>query len=104
MTPWTPIVAIADYAVTIGIDPRLASVVPSVVVGQGIMPKNSQTQLPEVTDGQGLTREQTRKARGELGLIAAYGVGLAMALGLFAGLMPAWGAYRARVAETLRGV
>jgi len=37
-------------------------------------------------------------------LIAAYGVGLAMALGLFAGLMPAWGAYRARVAETLRGV
>ena len=37
-------------------------------------------------------------------LIAAYGVGLALALGLAAGLMPAWGAYRARVAETLRGV
>ena len=37
-------------------------------------------------------------------VIAAYGVGLALALGLAAGLTPAWGAYRARVAETLRGV
>jgi putative ABC transport system permease protein len=36
--------------------------------------------------------------------IAASGLGVAMVLGLAAGLMPAWGAYRARVAETLRGV
>ena len=35
---------------------------------------------------------------------AVAGVSLAMGLGLAAGLMPAWGAYRARVAETLRGV
>jgi putative ABC transport system permease protein len=41
----------------------------------------------------------------ELGpLVAASGLDLAMALGLAAGLMPAWGAYRARVAEALRGV
>jgi putative ABC transport system permease protein len=37
-------------------------------------------------------------------VVAAAGVGLALALGLAAGLAPAWGAYRARVAETLRGV
>jgi putative ABC transport system permease protein len=41
----------------------------------------------------------------ELGpAIVVSGLGLAMALGLAAGVMPAWGAYRARVAETLRGV
>jgi putative ABC transport system permease protein len=37
-------------------------------------------------------------------LIALGGLGAAMTLGLAAGLAPAWGAYRARVAETLRGV
>ncbi len=37
-------------------------------------------------------------------LIALGGLGVATALGLAAGLTPAWGAYRARVAETLRGV
>jgi putative ABC transport system permease protein len=36
--------------------------------------------------------------------IAASGLGLSLALGMAAGLMPAWGAYRARVAEMLRGV
>jgi hypothetical protein len=51
VTPWTPIVAITDYAVTIGVDPRLQTVVPSVVVGQGIMPKNSETQFSQVSDG-----------------------------------------------------
>jgi putative ABC transport system permease protein len=37
-------------------------------------------------------------------VVAASGMGVALALGLAAGLAPAVGAYRARVAETLRGV
>jgi putative ABC transport system permease protein len=37
-------------------------------------------------------------------LIAASSLGVALALGLAAGLMPAWGAYRARVTDMLRGV
>jgi putative ABC transport system permease protein len=37
-------------------------------------------------------------------LIATSGLGVALALGLAAGLMPAWGAYRSRVAEMLRGI
>ena len=36
--------------------------------------------------------------------VAASGLGIALALGLAAGLMPAVGAYRARVTEMLRGV
>ncbi len=37
-------------------------------------------------------------------LMALSGLGVALALGLAAGLMPAWGAYRARAAEILRSV
>jgi putative ABC transport system permease protein len=37
-------------------------------------------------------------------LVAVSGFGVALALGLAAGFMPAWGAYRARVTETLRAV
>jgi hypothetical protein len=37
-------------------------------------------------------------------VIAASGLGMALGLGLAAGVMPAWGAYRARVTEMLRGV
>jgi hypothetical protein len=36
--------------------------------------------------------------------VAMTGLGVALALGLAAGLMPAVGAYRARVTEMLRGV
>lgn len=35
-------------------------------------------------------------------LVALLGLGVALVLGLAAGLVPAWGAYRARIAETLR--
>lgn len=52
VSPWEPaLVAISDYAVTVGVDPRLTSVESTAVVGQGIMPKNSRTRLADITDG-----------------------------------------------------
>ena len=54
VTPWSGnVVATTDYAATIGVDPRLATVVSSVVPGTGILEKNVSPQptFAAVTDG-----------------------------------------------------
>ena len=45
--------------------------------------------------------EQTAETYGQPA-VALFGAGVALTLGLAAGFVPAWGAYRARVTEMLR--
>ncbi len=53
VTPFAAIVATSDYGSSIGVDSRLPSVVPTVIAGKGIMPKNQTPQptFSEATDG-----------------------------------------------------
>jgi prepilin-type N-terminal cleavage/methylation domain-containing protein/prepilin-type processing-associated H-X9-DG protein len=53
VTPFTPVVATSDYGSSIGVDPRLPSVVSTVKAGKGMRPKNQipQPTFSEATDG-----------------------------------------------------
>jgi len=49
---WKPdLVAVADYAASIGVDPRLAAAIPTIKAGQGVLPKNTKPTFSDVTDG-----------------------------------------------------
>lgn len=49
---WSPtIVAISDYAVTIGVDSRVGTAFPTIKTGKGAFPKNEKPTLQDVTDG-----------------------------------------------------
>jgi prepilin-type N-terminal cleavage/methylation domain-containing protein len=45
------LVAVGDYAATIGVDTRLPQVLPLVVAGTGVLPKNQVSSFADVTDG-----------------------------------------------------
>ena len=49
---WNPnLVAVADYAVSIGVDPRLAVAIPAIKAGTGALPKNKFGTFGDITDG-----------------------------------------------------
>ena len=49
---WNPnLVAVTDYAATIGVDPRLSTVVPAILPGTGVLPKNQVGTWSDVPDG-----------------------------------------------------
>ena len=49
---WSPtLVGITDYAVTVGVDKRLAQVFTAIKPGAGMLPKNQTASLADVTDG-----------------------------------------------------
>jgi prepilin-type processing-associated H-X9-DG protein len=49
---WNPnLVAVTDYAATIGVDPRLATVFTNIKAGVGFLPKNKVGTFSDVTDG-----------------------------------------------------
>lgn len=51
LSPWTPLVAVTDYSPTIGVDQRLKSANLVDEAGNGVMPKNGEPRLADVTDG-----------------------------------------------------
>jgi prepilin-type N-terminal cleavage/methylation domain-containing protein/prepilin-type processing-associated H-X9-DG protein len=48
---WTGLVAVTDYGATNGIDPQLVAAGLGVQAGSGIMPKNAEPRIADVTDG-----------------------------------------------------
>lgn len=49
---WNPnLVAVGDYAASIGVDPRLAAAIPTIKAGTGALPKNKTGTFGDVTDG-----------------------------------------------------
>ena len=60
--PWTPIVAITDYAVFNNVDPRLVSAGLVDRAGNGLLPKNTQTRIADVIDGVSNTIAVTESA------------------------------------------
>ncbi|WP_254511629.1 DUF1559 domain-containing protein [Anatilimnocola floriformis] len=50
-SPWTPVVATTDYSPTIGVDPRLLSSGLVDFADTGMLPKNGDPRMADVTDG-----------------------------------------------------
>lgn len=50
-SPWTPLVAVTDYAAINYVDPRLVSAGLVDADGFGVMPKNQKTRFADITDG-----------------------------------------------------
>ena len=53
---WDPtLVGVTDYAASLGVDPRLAALLPEVQAGIGVLPKNKIGRFQDVRDGQSST-------------------------------------------------
>lgn len=51
VSPWVPVVATTDYSPTIGVDPRLQSSSLVDYADTGMLPKNGEPKMKDVTDG-----------------------------------------------------
>jgi prepilin-type N-terminal cleavage/methylation domain-containing protein/prepilin-type processing-associated H-X9-DG protein len=49
--PWSPIVAVGDYVIVLGVDARLVSLGLAATASEGMMPNNTTPRFGDVTDG-----------------------------------------------------
>jgi prepilin-type processing-associated H-X9-DG protein len=53
---WDPsLVGVTDYSASLGVDPRLAAVLPGITAGVGVLPKNKACRFQDIRDGQSQT-------------------------------------------------